>query len=237
MMAIDWSNIEVRVMAYLANEQKLIDAFIDGANIHDTVATSLFGPDFTQEQRSIAKSTVFGKLYGAGPRTLAKTAGVSEAQAKVALDKLSIKYPRLQRWASQLVERCKITRQPVITLTGRRLPIETHREFAITNHLTQSTAADLMKTALVQLGQKGLAKHVLMCIHDEFLIQAPTEEIEQVTQAIRECMEGELGTVPIVADAEHAGASWGEKYRPKELDHGITPSTNQREILEQSGSI
>ena len=104
MMTIDWSNIEVRVMAYLANERKLIDAFIDGANIHDVVATSLFGPDFTPEQRSIAKQTVFGKLYGAGPKKLAQTAGVSEGQAKTALNKLSTEYPgyrvgRLSWWS------------------------------------------------------------------------------------------------------------------------------------------
>jgi DNA polymerase-1 len=218
MITIDWSNIEVRVMAYLANESKLIDAFVAGANIHDTVATSLFGEGFTPEQRNIAKSTVFGKLYGAGPRTLAKTAGVSEAQAKTALDKLSIKYPRLQRWSKQLVERAKITRQPQVTLTGRRLPIEQYREFAITNHVTQSTAADLLKTALVQLGDQGLAHHVLMCVHDEFVLQIPNEQIEELTEAIRSCMEGQLGEVPIVADAEYAGASWGEKYRPKDSD-------------------
>ena len=232
MMTIDWSNIEVRVMAYLANERKLIDAFIDGANIHDVVATSLFGHDFTPEQRSIAKQTVFGKLYGAGPKKLAQTAGVSEGQAKTALNKLSTEYPGVPRWSSQLVERCKITRQPVITITGRRLPIEKHREFAITNHVVQSTAADLMKTALVQLGEQGLAKHVLLCVHDEFVIQGPTAEIEQITEAIRTVMEGQLGDVPIVADAEFAGASWGAKYAPKESDYdSTTTGADKRSLL------
>ena len=186
----------------------------------------------------MAKSTVFGNLYGAGPKKLAQTAGVSEAQAKIALDKLSMKYPRLQRWSSQLVERCKITRQPVITITGRRLPIERHREFAITNHVTQSTAADLMKTALVQLGERGLAKHVLMVVHDEFIIQAPTEEIDEVIEAIRTVMEGTLGTVPIVADAELAGASWGAKYAPKDFDYDSTKSgAPAGPILEPSGQV
>ena len=222
MAAIDYSNIEVRVMAYLANEPKLIQAFIDGENVHNTVAEQLYGTGFTPDQRSMAKSTVFGKLYGAGPRTLAATAGVSELEAKKSLDKLSRAYPRLQRWGKNLIQKSKVTQKTVVTITGRRLPIQRHKEFAITNHITQSTAADLLKGALAILEDKGLAHHVVMVIHDEFLIQADAQEIEEVTEAIRNAMQTQLGPVPITADVELCGSSWGAKYRPKVATNAST---------------
>jgi DNA polymerase-1 len=222
MASIDYANVEVRVMAYLANEPKLIQAFVDGVDIHNSVAAQLYGNDFSPAQRSMAKSTVFGKVYGGGVKVLAATAGVSELEAKKASDKLSRAYPRLQRWAKNLIEKSKVTQKTVVTVTGRRLPIYRHHEYVITNHITQSTAADLLKAALAILEDKGLAHHVVMVIHDEFLIQADAEQIEEVTEAIRNAMQTQLGPVPITADVEFCGSSWGEKYRPKVATNATT---------------
>ena len=222
MASVDYANVEVRVMAYLANEPKLIQAFVDGVDIHNSVAAQLYGNDFTPDQRSMAKSTVFGKVYGGGVPVLAATAGVSELEARKASDKLGRAYPRLQRWSKNLIEKSRVTQKTVVTVTGRRLPIQRHHEYVITNHITQSTAADLLKAALTIIEQKGLAHHVVMVIHDEFLIQAHAEQIEEVTEAIRTAMQTQLGEVPITADSEFCGSSWGEKYRPKVATNATT---------------
>jgi DNA polymerase-1 len=106
------------------------------------------------------------------------------------------------------------TGQPARTIAGQVLPVDHGKEYKISNHIIQSTAASILKSALVQLSSTPAANGLLLPVHDEFVFQFPKEEIEEQIQAITTSMSGNLGEIPIAVDAEIAGSSWGEKYAP-----------------------
>jgi DNA polymerase I-like protein with 3'-5' exonuclease and polymerase domains len=211
LLAVDYSQVEVRVMAYLAGEQNLIEAFKGGEDIHSSIAARLYGDDFTPQQRGLAKAAIFAKLYGAGPKKLSETAGVSQNQAKKVMNGLNRSFPRLARWSSTLVDRARFNGGFVNTPTGRRLPVVRGFEYKVTNFITQATAADLFKGALVELSDAGYEENMLMVVHDEIIFQTQ-ENPEEFAAEVIEIMSGHLGDVPIEAEATIAEGSWGSLY-------------------------
>ena len=212
LVAADFSQIEFRVLAALANEADMISTFTSGGDLHDTTAARLYGPDFTPAQRRLAKGVGFGLIYGGGTATLARQAGVSTFEAKLATDKFSRAYPRVKRWTRQVVDQMKYGDPMVITPTGRRIPLERQYGYRAVNYLIQSLAADLFKGALIQLDDAGFGEHLLLPVHDEVIAQAPTGEAMAFAADMAATMSGTLGPVPIVSEGEVLGASWGEKY-------------------------
>ena len=211
LIAVDYSQVEVRVMAYLAGEEKLIGAFKEGEDIHSSIASRLYGEDFTSQQRGLAKAAIFAKLYGAGPKKLSETTGVSQNQAKKVMNGLDRSFPRLARWSSTLVDRARFNGGFVNTPTGRRLPVVRGFEYKVTNFITQATAADLFKGALVELADAGYEKNMLMVVHDEIIFQTQ-EDPQEFADKVIEIMSGTLGDVPIEAEATIAESSWGSLY-------------------------
>lgn len=212
LVAADFSQVEFRVLAALANEADMISTFTSGGDLHDTTAERLYGPDFTPAQRRLAKGVGFGLIYGGGTTTLARQAGVSTFEAKLATDKFSRAYPQVKRWTRQVVDQMKFGDPLVITPTGRRIPLERKFGYRAVNYQIQSLAADLFKGALIQLDDAGFGSHLLLPIHDEVIAQAPEADAEEFVADMAATMGGQLGSVPITADGEVLGASWGEKY-------------------------
>jgi DNA polymerase-1 len=221
LVAVDYSQVEVRVMAYLAGEKNLIEAFNNGEDIHSSVAARLYGADFTPAQRGLAKGAIFGKLYGAGPKRLAVQTGVSEVAAKQVMNGLDRSFPRLARWAATTVDRARFNGRFITTPTGRRLPVVRGFEYKVTNYITQATAADLFKSALLSLDDEGFGDSMLMVVHDEIIFQTNKNPAGFAADVVQ-IMSGSLGNVPIDAEASIApGPSWGHLYlQPKDLSHG-----------------
>lgn len=213
LVAADFSQVEFRVLAALANETAMIDTFLAGGDLHDTTATRLFGADFTSGQRRLAKGVGFGLVYGGGAATLARQAGVAEFEAKLAIDKFRRAFPRVNRWTRQVVDGMKYGDPLVVTPTGRRIPLDRAFGYRAVNYLIQSLAADLFKGALIQLDDDGFGGHLLLPVHDEVIAQAPTDEAEAFAADLAHTMSGTLGPVPITAEGEVLGASWGAKYQ------------------------
>ena len=218
LVAVDFSQIEFRVLAHVANEPAMIDAFSAGIDLHDMTAATLFGDDFTPAQRRLAKGVGFGTCYGGGVDTLSRQSGVSKTEAKVAIEKFRRSFPRITRWSNSLTETVKFGNALVITETGRRIPVDRRFAYRSIAYTIQSVAADLFKGSLLELDAAGFGDHLLLPVHDEIIAQAPAATAAELAADMASTMSGQLGPVPITAASEVIGRSWGAKY-DREVTH------------------
>ncbi len=223
-IAADYSQIELRVLAFLSRDAHLIDAFVHGRDIHTETAAHLFQVDHhhvSREQRKIGKRVNFSILFGMTPYGLAKDLGIPQKDAKTYIDGYFARYPHVSLWMERVVEEVKATGF-VETLWGRRRYIptifeknhtlrqEAHR-LAI-NTKVQGTAADLMKLGMVRvheaLKKSGLDASLVLQIHDEILVTVSAEECGAARSLITRELETVVAwDVPLVVTA-HSGASW-----------------------------
>ena len=210
--SIDFANIELRCLAVLSSEETMTAAFQANEDLHSTMAQRVFG-EVTPETRRRQKGLSFGICYGGGVQTLARQTGISELEARVAMDGFDRSFPRIKRWSSQLIERVKFGEGVVITPTGRRVPVPRDRAYRAVSYTIQGLAADIFKGSLVELDDAGLADYVALPIHDEVLCRLPLGQEHELAAAIAETMAGELGSVPITTDAKIIGQRWGDAYR------------------------
>ncbi len=213
LIAADYSQIEMRVLAALSNDQTMISAIKSGVDLHDFTAQKLFGDDFTPKQRKLAKGVGFGKCYGGGAQTLSRQTGADIDAVKHAIAAYDETFPGVKRLANKLQRDAEFGRKEVQTPSGRVLPLDRDRLYSATNYLVQSTARDILAQAIIRLTEEGLGGYMLLPIHDEILAQAPVDEAEDVLRQIRKVMERDafMG-VPLVADGEVVGSNWGEAY-------------------------
>ena len=218
LVACDFKQIEFRVLASLSQEQHMINAIQSGQDLHDMTASKLFGDDFSPGHRKLAKGVGFGKVYGGGKATLARQAGVTELEAEKALASFDRSFPRVQRWTRGLIDKCTHGEPLVILPTGREIPLERKFGYRAVNYLIQGLAAEIFKGSLIELHKAGLGDHLLVPIHDEILTQIREEDAEEFSHTLSEVMSGELGPVPIDADADVLGRSWGDAYRKETIN-------------------
>ena len=218
LVACDFSQIEFRVLAALTNEPSMIQTFLDGGDLHDATAERLFGSDFNKAHRKLAKGVGFGQVYGGGADTLARQAGVSKLEARKAMASFNRAFPRVKRWSAALTD--KVTHgEPIVTLpTNRRIPIERKFGYRATNYMVQGLAADLFKGSLLELDRLGLSDQLLIPVHDEIIAQAETKDAKDFALAVADAMSGEFGPVPVVAEADVIGTTWGDPYRKESND-------------------
>ena len=164
------------------------------------------------KQRKLAKGVGFGKVYG-GAQTLSRQTGADIDQVKHAIAAYDETFPGVKRLANKLQRDAEFGRKEVRTPSGRVLPLDRDRLYSATNYLCESTARDILAQAIIRLTEEGLGGYMLLPIHDEILAQAPVDEAEDVLRQIRKVMERDafMG-VPLVADGEVVGLSWGEAY-------------------------
>ncbi len=223
----DYSQIELRVVAALADDPILKGAFDSGEDIHRRTASEVMGipmADVTGEQRSAAKAVNFGLLYGQGAFALAANIGVSFSEAKKFIARYFERMPAVAQWIE--VTKAKATEEALVrTAWGRirRIPelesanpgLKAQGLREAVNTVVQGTAADLMRRAMVRLHRslqsEGLQARLLLQVHDELLVEAPPEEVERASVLLREAMEGadDLGPLGVKLAAEvRCGASW-----------------------------
>ena len=213
MLAVDYSQIEMRVLAAIANDETMINAIKTGVDLHDFTAERLFGADFTDKQRKIAKGVGFGKVYGGGVATLTRQTGADADSVKRAISAYDDTFPGVKRLSNALIRSAEFGRKEVRTPSGRVLPLDRDRLYAATNYIVQSTARDVMAQAMLDMAKAGLDRFMLLPIHDEVLAQAPVRDAEDVLREMKKVMEERpfMG-VPLVADGEIVGSNWGEAY-------------------------
>ncbi len=146
LISCDFSQVEVRVAAALAEDPTLRQVILSGADIHDATARLMYGDGFTDEQRTVSKRATFGTIYGGGARALASQTGVTEDTARLVIQRWRRTYPRVIAYGKRLAELAE-----VVTASGRRIPADPARPYANANYAVQSTARDLLLAAVYVL--------------------------------------------------------------------------------------
>ena len=224
----DYSQIELRLLAHIANDETMIAAFRSGEDIHAVTASQVFGvplAEVTPLQRSHAKAVNFGIVYGISAFSLAQDIGVFQNEAKAYMDSYFAKYHGVREYMTRIVEQAKADGY-VTTLFGRRrdLPelkssnfnVRSFGERVALNMPIQGTAADIIKAAMVRVDARMRTEHLqarlLLQVHDELIVECPAEEAETVRAILVEEMEHVVDyRVPLLVDAK-TGASWAEAH-------------------------
>ena len=224
----DYSQIELRLLAHIANDETMIAAFRSGEDIHAVTASQVFGvplAEVTPLQRSHAKAVNFGIVYGISAFSLAQDIGVFQSEAKAYMDSYFAKYHGVREYMTRVVEQAKADGY-VTTLFGRRrdLPelkssnfnLRSFGERVALNMPIQGTAADIIKAAMVRVDARMRAEklqaRLLLQVHDELIVECPAAEAETVKGILIEEMEHVVDyRVPLLVDAK-IGASWAEAH-------------------------
>ncbi len=220
----DYSQIELRVLAHIAGDQTMTDAFKNGTDIHAVTASQVFGiplEEVTPRMRSNAKAVNFGIVYGISAFSLAKDIGVSNAEASAYINSYMRKYSAIADYMKKVVEQAKAMGYAE-TLYGRRryLPELTASNFqtrsfgerVARNMPIQGTAADIIKIAMIavhdRLAAEEMKSRLILQIHDELILECPVEEAEKAAALLKEEMEKAVSlSVPLTVDA-HSGENW-----------------------------
>jgi len=228
LLAADYSQIELRIMAHLSRDEGLMNAFRDGLDVHTATAAEVFNvalDQVTSDQRRSAKAINFGLIYGMGAKKLGKDIGVETKQAKAYIDAYFARYPGVREYMDST--RKQAAEQGFVeTLFGRRLylpainssrPMErAGAERTAINAPMQGTAADIIKRAMVAvdnwLESSGLDARVILQVHDELVLEVREDLVEQVREEIRPHMSNAAQLdVPLVVDVG-VGSNWDEAH-------------------------
>ncbi|UTW44612.1 DNA polymerase I [bacterium SCSIO 12696] len=227
-VAADYSQIELRIMAHLSGDEGLLKAFGDGLDVHTATAAEVFGTALdkvTSEQRRSAKAINFGLIYGMSAFGLGRQLHIGRNQAQEYIDLYFARYPGVQRYMDE-ARATASDKGYVETLFGRRLHVpeinasngmrRQAAERAAINAPMQGTAADIIKRAMIAvdrwLSDEGLASKVIMQVHDELVLEVPTSELEQITSGLSQQMAGAAQlAVPLVVDIG-SGANWEQAH-------------------------
>jgi DNA polymerase I len=224
LISADYSQIELRVLAHLAGEDALVEAFRAGEDIHARTALRLFGTDSgldPHELRSRSKMVNYAVLYGKTPFTLARDISVTQEAAQAFITAYFEGFPRVRAFIDRTLEEARRSGE-VRTLFGRRrlVPNLTSRNFQLraqaeretVNMPVQGTAADILKRAMIdlhaRLPARGLRARMILTVHDELLFECPHEEAEAAAAVVREGMEqAAVLSVPLTVDLG-VGHTW-----------------------------
>ncbi|GAA0660206.1 hypothetical protein GCM10010193_08920 [Kitasatospora atroaurantiaca] len=212
MVSTDFQAVEMRVLAALAGVKRMIEGFLAGEDIHAFTARLVKGDGATPKDRKIFKGAGFGKVYGGGISTISRQTGAPEdeiARAVAAYDRL---YPEIKRASSRWQREARGSGMVYISATGRRLPLDRDRSYAVVNYACQSAARDLLGQAMLNAEEAGILDAMRLPIHDEILASVPKGEAQEYAREFERCMTMDLYGVPITAEAEIGGRSWGSLY-------------------------
>ena len=220
----DYSQIELRVLAHIAQDQHMQEAFCTGVDIHTATAAQVFGvprDQVTAIQRRHAKAVNFGIVYGISEYSLAEDIGVSFYEAKEYIENYLNNYSGVRRYMKDVVETARKTgftttiygrKRDIPELTSSNFNIRSGAERIALNTPIQGTAADLIKLAMLRV-EKALSEHypqaqLLLQVHDELIVECPEDIASEVAQLVSREMEGIASlNVPLTAEAKY-GKSW-----------------------------
>ena len=228
MVAADYSQIELRIMAHLSNDESLLTAFANGIDVHTATAAEVFGVSIENVEpamRRSAKAINFGLIYGMSAFGLAKQLGIGRNQAQEYVDLYFERYPGVKSYMDTTRADAADTGF-VETLSGRRLylpdikaknaPRRQHAERTAINAPMQGTAADIIKKAMLKvhdwLATEEFDAQMIMQVHDELVLEVKTEQLEAFSAKLKEIMEGAFKlAVPLIVEVG-SGKNWGEAH-------------------------
>jgi len=222
LVSIDYSQIELRLLAHFSEDKALMEAFEKGEDIHMATALKLFGEAEAKERRNFAKSVNFGLLYGMGSRKLSDELGISTAEAKEIIKNYFASFPTVKNFLQEIQERVK-EQGYVETILGRRRIFNYDTANGMqkaafmresVNTVFQGSAADLIKLSMLEIDrliiEEELDASMLLQIHDELIFEILEEEVDIISQRFVYCMENILPLkVPLECSVSE-GKSWGE---------------------------
>ncbi|MEX2139144.1 MAG: DNA polymerase I [Pirellulales bacterium] len=236
LLACDYSQIELRVLAHFSGDEALRESFEKNEDIHARVASQVFGvplDQVTSQQRRVAKAVNFGVIYGQSPFGLSKALDISQDEAAQFIDNYFAGYPGVSKFLGKILWDCR-EKEYVTTIRGRRRTINGVRdpgwangavadrfsrsrnlaERTAINTVIQGSAADIIKLAMLnvydRLRREGRRARMLLQIHDELVFEVPPDELDEVTElVVEEMAQAEELSVPLAVDVK-TGKNWAE---------------------------
>ncbi len=225
-LAVDYSQIELRLLAHLSGDEHLVRAFNEGEDFHAETAARVFGvpvSEVTPDLRSRAKAVNFGIVYGQQAYGLSQSLHISMAEARDMIDRYYEAYPGVRTFLDNVVARAKQTgyaetmygrRRHIPELKAKNPQLRGFGERTAMNHPMQGTAADIIKIAMARvsrrLEEEGFAAHMILQVHDELDFECPVEEVERLTAMVQDVMEHVVDLrVPLIAEAS-TGVTWAD---------------------------
>ena len=225
-LAVDYSQIELRLLAHLSGDEHLIRAFNEGEDFHAETAARVFGvpvSEVTPQLRSRAKAVNFGIVYGQQAYGLSQSLHIPMAEAREMIDRYFEAYPGVRTFLDNVVARAKQTgyaetmfgrRRHIPELKSKNPQLRGFGERTAMNHPMQGTAADIIKIAMTRvsrrLEEEGFAAHMILQVHDELDFECPEAEVERLTAMVRDVMEHVVDLcVPLIAEAS-TGVTWAD---------------------------
>lgn len=225
-LAVDYSQIELRLLAHLSGDEHLVRAFNEGEDFHAETAARVFGvpvSEVTPDLRSRAKAVNFGIVYGQQAYGLSQSLHISMAEARDMIDRYYEAYPGVRTFLDNVVARAKQTgyaetmygrRRHIPELKAKNPQLRGFGERTAMNHPMQGTAADIIKIAMARvsrrLEEEGFAAHMILQVHDELDFECPIDEVERLTTMVRDAMEHVVDLrVPLIAEAS-TGVTWAD---------------------------
>ena len=225
-LAVDYSQIELRLLAHLSGDEHLVRAFNEGEDFHAETAARVFGvpvSEVTPDLRSRAKAVNFGIVYGQQAYGLSQSLHISMAEARDMIDRYYEAYPGVRTFLDNVVARAKQMgyaetmygrRRHIPELKAKNPQLRGFGERTAMNHPMQGTAADIIKIAMARvsrrLEEEGFAAHMILQVHDELDFECPVDEVECLTTMVRDVMEHVVDLrVPLIAEAS-TGVTWAD---------------------------
>ena len=221
LITCDYDQIEARLMAHFSKDPGMIAAFGGEDDFFCAIASTIFNTpiDKKDPRRQLTKNTIYGKLYGAGPKTMAATAKVPLEQMEFVVNSFDARFPGVVQMQRQINDIAKSRRNSegvayISTPTGRRMVADDDKDYTLTNYLIQCHAAEILKRKIIELDAVGLGEYMILPVHDEIVFDIPADMQEEGLRTIQETM-ADLTTyaVPITASGDILQTSWGDKYR------------------------
>ena len=227
LLSSDYSQIELRVLAHISGDEHLIDAFKHGADIHTSTAMRVFNiekpEDVTPNDRRNAKAVNFGVVYGISDFGLSNNLGISRKEAKAYIETYFERYPGIKDYMERVVREARDKgyvetlfkrRREIPDINSRNFNVRGFAERTAINSPIQGSAADILKIAMIHLDQAlegGAYKtKMLLQVHDEIVLQVPSDELAAIKELVKETMESAIElAVPLEAD-ENEGKTWYE---------------------------
>jgi DNA polymerase-1 len=230
LLAVDYSQVELRIVAHIANDRAMLQAFQSGQDIHTTTAAAIYQvpiDSVTAEQRRHAKAINFGLIYGMSPYGLTRATDLTLAEAEDFVGAYFEQFPGVERYLQE-TRQLAAEQGFVETLLGRRryfprlknqtnYNVRSREEREAVNAPIQGTAADIMKMAMIRvhqgLNEAGLNSQILLQVHDELVLECPEQEVERAAELVKVTMENAYDIrAPLQADTRE-GSNWGSMTR------------------------
>lgn len=229
LVAADYSQIELRILAHMSKDPVLVDSFMNDEDIHRRTASEVFGvamENVTKEMRRNAKAVNFGIIYGQTDFGLSRELGISRSEAKAYIESYFARYSGVKQWIDQAIQDARVTgisttmmgrKRYIKDINSKNFNLRSFAERTAVNTPIQGTAADVIKLAMLQvaeqLKQHNFAAKMLLQVHDELIFEAPPKEIAGLIVILRNCMEHAVDLeVPLKIDVS-VGFNWYDMER------------------------